>query len=45
MLAPHAAWLIANDFAPFSYAVDVHGAASVASTLRSAFGYLAGSVA
>src|SRR5882757_320253 len=45
VLAPHAAWLIANDFAPFSYAVDVHGAASVASTLRAAFGYLAGSVA
>jgi hypothetical protein len=45
VLAPHAAWLIANDFAPFSYAVDVHGVASVASTLRAAFGYLAGSVA
>src|SRR5215468_6139054 len=44
-LAPHAAWLVANDFAPFSYAVVVHGAAPVASTLRSAAGYLAGSIA
>ena len=25
-LAPHAAWLIGNDFAPFSYAVVTHGA-------------------
>src|SRR5262249_31953741 len=24
-LAPHAAWLIANDFAPFSYAIVLHG--------------------
>jgi len=44
-LAPHAAWLLANDFAPFSYAVVVHGAAPFVSTLRGAFGYLAGSVA
>src|SRR5712671_362176 len=44
-LAPHAAWLIANDFAPFSYAVVVHGgAASFASTLSGAFGYLTASV-
>jgi 4-amino-4-deoxy-L-arabinose transferase-like glycosyltransferase len=45
-LSPHVAWLVANDFAPFSYAVVVHGgAASFASTLRGAFGYLAASVA
>jgi 4-amino-4-deoxy-L-arabinose transferase-like glycosyltransferase len=44
-LAPHAAWLAANDFAPFSYAVVVHGAAPLASTLRGALGYLAGSIA
>ncbi len=44
-LAPHAAWLIANDFAPFSYAVVVHGAASFVSTLHGAVGYLAGSLA
>jgi 4-amino-4-deoxy-L-arabinose transferase-like glycosyltransferase len=44
-LAPHAAWLIANDFAPFSYAVVLHGAGSLASTIGAALGYLAGSVA
>src|SRR5438034_2671754 len=45
-LAPHAAWLIANDFAPSTYAVVVHGgAASLASTLRGAVGYLAASAA
>jgi hypothetical protein len=44
-LAPHAAWLVANDFAPFSYAVVVHGASSLASTLQAVIGYLAGSVA
>jgi 4-amino-4-deoxy-L-arabinose transferase-like glycosyltransferase len=44
-LAPHVAWLVANDFAPFSYAVDVHGAASVATTVRGSLSYLAGSVA
>src|SRR5262249_48233538 len=27
-LAPHAAWLIANDFAPFSYAIVLHGTGS-----------------
>src|SRR5262249_21670570 len=44
-LAPHVAWLVANDFAPFSYALDVHGAESLASTLRGALGYLAAAVA
>jgi len=44
-LAPHVAWLLANDFAPFSYAVAVHGEATLAATLRAAFGYLTGSVA
>ena len=44
-LAPHVAWLVANDFAPFSYAVDVHGAASIATTLRTSLSYLAGSFA
>ncbi len=44
-LAPHVAWLLANDFAPFSYAVVVHGAVPLGSTLRGAFSYLAGSVA
>src|SRR5262249_6090391 len=44
-LAPHAAWLIANDFAPFSYAIVLHGTGSLASTIGDALGYLAGSVA
>jgi hypothetical protein len=44
-LAPHVAWLIANDFAPFSYALDVHGAESLASTMRGALGYLAAAIA
>src|SRR5882757_2283758 len=44
-LAPHVAWLIANDFAPFSYALDVHGTESFASTLRGALGYLAAAIA
>jgi hypothetical protein len=44
-LAPHAAWLAANDFAPFSYAVVTHGAGSFASTMRAVLGYLAGSIA
>jgi hypothetical protein len=43
-LVPHAAWLVANDFAPFSYAVVVHGASSLVSTLGAVGGYLAGSV-
>src|SRR5262249_10002356 len=44
-LAPHAAWLIANDFAPFSYAIVLHGTGSLASTIGDAFAYLARSVA
>src|SRR6476659_6413487 len=44
-LAPHVAWLIANDFAPFSYAMVLHGAGSLASTLGDSLGYLAGSAA
>jgi hypothetical protein len=44
-LAPHAAWLIANDFAPFSYAVVTHGASPLASAARAVLGYLTGSVA
>ncbi|MGA7490298.1 MAG: glycosyltransferase family 39 protein [Xanthobacteraceae bacterium] len=44
-LAPHAAWLIGNDFAPFSYAVVTHGAASFASTTVAVLGYVAGSIA
>jgi 4-amino-4-deoxy-L-arabinose transferase-like glycosyltransferase len=43
-LAPHVAWLVANGFEPFSYAVLVHGGTSVMSALGAAIGYLAGSV-
>jgi hypothetical protein len=42
-LAPHIAWLITNDFLPFSYAIFVHGAASFTSSLMAAIRYLAGS--
>lgn len=44
-LAPHAAWLIGNDFAPFSYAVVTHGASPLASAARAVLGYLTGGVA
>jgi Dolichyl-phosphate-mannose-protein mannosyltransferase len=44
-LAPHVAWLLANDFAPFSYAVATHGGDSFATTFRAALGYLVGSIA
>lgn len=44
-LAPHVVWLIANDFAPFSYAVVLHGARSLTSTVGASLGYLAGSLA
>jgi Dolichyl-phosphate-mannose-protein mannosyltransferase len=44
-LAPHAAWIVANDFLPFSYAVAGHGPTSLVSALRGALGYLAGGIA
>jgi 4-amino-4-deoxy-L-arabinose transferase-like glycosyltransferase len=44
-IAPHALWLMANDFLPFSYAVFVHGEATALSSLASVMGYLAGSLA
>jgi hypothetical protein len=44
-LSPHAAWLITHDFAPFSYAVAVHGATSIVAELRGALRYLVGAVA
>src|SRR5436190_10660239 len=44
-IAPHLIWLIANGFAPFSYAVAVHGQASVASALADSVDYLVGSIA
>src|SRR5215813_4829509 len=44
-LAPHLAWLIGSGFAPFSYAVTLHGEGSFESTLAASLGYLAGSTA
>ena len=41
VLAPHVAWLVAHDFAPFSYALAAHGV-NVFMTLVSVTGYLAG---
>jgi hypothetical protein len=43
-IAPHLVWLAANHFAPFAYAVFVHGEASAASALTGAVGYLLGSI-
>src|SRR5215475_13872582 len=44
-LVPHVAWLIGSGFAPFSYAVTLHGEGSFESTLAASLGYLAGSIA
>ena len=43
VLAPHLLWLYRHDFAPFGYAMAVHGAKSFAETAIGALGYLAGS--
>ncbi len=43
-LAPHLYWLVQHDFAPFTYAMIVHGEKSLATTLVSVLGYLAGSL-
>jgi len=42
VLAPHVAWLIAHDFAPYSYVVAAHAATSFATVARTVAGYLAG---
>lgn len=42
-LAPHLYWLVRHDFAPFTYAMIVHGEKSIATTLVSVLGYLGGS--
>jgi hypothetical protein len=44
-LAPHLYWLTANHFAPFSYAVGVHGEKPFTGVLLSTLSYLAGSLA
>jgi 4-amino-4-deoxy-L-arabinose transferase-like glycosyltransferase len=45
VLAPHVFWLFANDFPPFSYALALHGRASLAESLGADTRYLAGCVA
>jgi 4-amino-4-deoxy-L-arabinose transferase-like glycosyltransferase len=44
LLAPHAIWLVQNDFAPLQYANYVHGQPTVG-PLRTVLGYMAGSAA
>ncbi len=43
VLSPHLLWLYQHDFAPFAYAVGVHGAKPFAETAVAALKYLAGS--
>ncbi len=43
VLAPHLLWLYRDNFAPFEYAVYVHGAKAFSDTATAALGYLAGS--
>jgi dolichyl-phosphate-mannose-protein mannosyltransferase len=45
VMAPHAVWLVANDYVVVSYAVATHAAPSFLSTVRAALGYLGGSIA
>jgi 4-amino-4-deoxy-L-arabinose transferase-like glycosyltransferase len=44
-LAPHLAWLVTNDFSPFTFALDAHGRKSFAAAVIGALSYLAGSAA
>jgi 4-amino-4-deoxy-L-arabinose transferase-like glycosyltransferase len=43
-MAPHLKWLVDSHFAPFSYAMTIHGEKSLAIAAKSAVGYLAGSL-
>jgi 4-amino-4-deoxy-L-arabinose transferase-like glycosyltransferase len=43
VMAPHLAWLVQHDFAPFRYALGIHGDKPFAGTVYAALGYLAGS--
>lgn len=45
LLTPHLVWLVQHDFAPFTYAMAVHGEKPFATALKAALGYLGGSVA
>ena len=44
VIAPHIGWLIEHNFAPFTYAMTVHGDKAFANTLTAALGYLGGSL-
>jgi len=44
VLAPHLKWLAVNHFAPFDYALTIHGEKSFAIAAKSTLGYLAGSL-
>jgi 4-amino-4-deoxy-L-arabinose transferase-like glycosyltransferase len=44
VLVPHLVWLYRNDFAPFGYALGVHGARPFAVALQAVLGYFAGSL-
>jgi 4-amino-4-deoxy-L-arabinose transferase-like glycosyltransferase len=43
VLAPHLKWLVESHFAPFGYAMTIHGEKSLAIAAESAFGYVGGS--
>jgi 4-amino-4-deoxy-L-arabinose transferase-like glycosyltransferase len=43
-MAPHLGWLIEHDFAPFTYAMSVHGDKAFGGTITAALGYLGGSL-
>jgi 4-amino-4-deoxy-L-arabinose transferase-like glycosyltransferase len=43
VLAPHLVWLYQHDFAPFAYAVGIHGDKPFTESVVAALGYLAGS--
>jgi 4-amino-4-deoxy-L-arabinose transferase-like glycosyltransferase len=45
LLAPHVAWIVANDFSPFNYAFAVHGSRSAFAPLQSTIGFITGTVA
>jgi len=44
VIAPHLVWLYQQHFAPFGYAMYVHGAKPFAAAAYSALGYIAGSI-
>jgi 4-amino-4-deoxy-L-arabinose transferase-like glycosyltransferase len=44
VLAPHVVWLVQHNFAPFTYAMIVHGEKPFGATALSAVGYIGGSV-